>query len=340
MTEKGERPLDGAQDDRPDVGEEPTPARYTTSGSGVQDPDHLAEAAPELARPVAEAAPAPEAADSREGAEDDDEERYETPLSTKIRTIVVSVIVFLVFAAIAVPIYSTLQPEYYSRYPQLRVRMQNWAKSTHSKIGCAGCHVDPGPIGFMGFAAKAIPDFYMQLIVGPRSTNLLSAPDREACQKCHTNYRQISPDGDLLIPHRAHVVVLGIQCAFCHRNLVHSLNTEGFNKPEMTTCLICHNGGKATNLCVKCHTQKQVPPSHKQADWLVIHSKMTKTIDCSKCHGWSPDFCKQCHSKKPASHVGNWKTLHAAVARPNPKRCHTCHTNDFCKRCHDKAPGA
>jgi hypothetical protein len=245
------------------------------------------------------------------------------------------VAVGLVIAVLLIlPVYSTLQPDYYSRYPALRVRMENWAKSTHAKVSCAGCHVDPGLMGFLTFAAKSIPDFYSQLLQGPRSTNLLSVPDKNACQKCHTNYRQVSPQGDLLIPHRAHVVVLDMNCAFCHRNLVHSLNTQGFNSPEMSTCLICHNGKKATDQCVKCHTGKQAPPSHQAKDWLQVHSQKTKTVDCGTCHGFTQNYCAYCHSQRPASHAGNWKTAHAVPARENPKRCLVCHTEKFCKTCH------
>jgi hypothetical protein len=232
------------------------------------------------------------------------------------------------------PVYSTLQPEYYSRYPALRVRMDNWAKSTHAKIGCAGCHLDPGPMGFLTFAARSIPDFYSQLLQGPRSTNLLSVPDKEACQKCHTNYRQVSPQGDLLIPHRAHVVVLDMNCAYCHRNLVHSANTQGFNSPEMSTCLNCHNGHKATAVCAKCHTGKQAPASHQAADWLQVHSTKTKSVDCGKCHGFTQNFCADCHSKRPASHTANWKSAHAVPAAENRKRCLVCHAETFCKTCH------
>lgn len=241
----------------------------------------------------------------------------------------------IVVLALALPVYLTLQPGYYERYPQLRARMHNWEMSTHAKVPCSGCHVDPGPIGFLGFSAKAIPDFYSQLVFGPKATNLLSVPDKEACQRCHTNYRQVSPGGDLLIPHRAHVVQLGMNCADCHKNLVHSVNTQGFNRPDMETCLRCHDGKTATKTCTACHTQKQVPKNHKRADWLTIHSTQTKTEDCGSCHGWSPDFCAQCHSQRPASHGKDWKQVHGTYAKEDPKRCKVCHKETFCKRCHD-----
>ena len=247
-----------------------------------------------------------------------------------------SAIALLIIVLLVLPVYSTLQPAYYQRYPQLRTRIANWEKSTHARISCAECHIPPGPVGFVKFAAKAIPSFYSQLVLGPSAQNILGVPDRSACQKCHTSYRTVSPTGDLLIPHRAHVEVLKVNCPVCHKNLVHSLNTAGVNKPEMATCLnLCHDGVKATNQCQKCHTRKQVPESHKRKDWLEIHPTMTESINSGQCHAWQPDYCRQCHLNRPKSHAGNWKTLHQFPAKQRgTKGCLFCHGDSFCKKCH------
>jgi hypothetical protein len=240
-----------------------------------------------------------------------------------------------VVVLLVLPVYSTLHPGYYSRYPSMRVRMHNWRVSTHARMSCIGCHVEPGAQGMLSFAARSIPAFYSQLIFGPKSTNLLSVPSNKACQKCHTTYRQVSPNGDLLIPHRAHVQVLHIQCATCHKGLVHVANPKGFNRPKMTMCLDeCHNGVKATNKCVKCHTHKNTPDSHNRPDWLQIHSKMTETVNCGRCHQWSPNYCQDCHKKRPSTHVGNWKKQHQFRAKVRGKGCLFCHGQKFCKQCH------
>lgn len=260
----------------------------------------------------------------------------EAPKRFGSRRLVVGAIALAVVVAVALPVVSTLNPNYYGRYPQMRERMQNWRHSTHAKMSCISCHMDPGVKGFVVFSARAIPSFYSQLIFGPKKTNLLSVPSIQACQKCHTGYRQVSPNGDLLIPHRAHVEVLKIRCAVCHKGLVHVANAQGFNRPKMTTCLsLCHNGVNATNKCVKCHTRKNAPPSHKRADWLEVHSQMTETVNCAQCHQWSPNYCADCHKKRPRTHVGNWKTLHQVRARERGKGCVFCHGESFCRKCHD-----
>jgi len=252
------------------------------------------------------------------------------------RTSVVVALVALVVVALVLPAVSMLQPGYYRRYPGLSERMDHWATSTHSKISCASCHVEPGVTGAVGFAARSIPAFYSQLLFGPNSTNLLGPPSREACRSCHTSYRKVAPSGDLLIPHRAHVEVLGMQCVVCHESLVHSPNRRGFNRPEMEGCLErCHDGDKATDKCVKCHTRKHTPRSHQDAAWPTTHGQLAKVQDCDSCHDWTPDYCADCHQKRPTSHEGNWKTAHAGPARERGKGCLVCHGGErFCKECH------
>jgi hypothetical protein len=247
---------------------------------------------------------------------------------------------YLIVMAVALllPLVLTLQPSYYQAFPSLSGRIAAWRESTHSLVGCSDCHVDPGPAGVLAFAERSIPAFYSQLISGPTTQNVLAVPSAAACLKCHKADRTVSPNGDLLIPHQKHVVELGMACAVCHKNLVHSPNSQGFNTPEMPTCLVagCHDGIKAKNDCVTCHTQIQVPPDHKNADWLTVHSTFVGKIDCAKCHAWTPNFCQACHEQRPASHVGNWKFEHQFAAnRLGTKGCLVCHDQKtFCDTCH------
>lgn len=251
------------------------------------------------------------------------------------RAVVAGVVAAILIVLLVVPVYSTLQPAYYSRYGDLRVRMDQWRHSTHARMSCSACHVDPGARGLLMFGVRAIPAFYSQLLFGPTKTNLLRAPDIAACQKCHTSFRQVSPDGDLLIPHRAHVQILKVNCVVCHEKLVHTSNPAGINRPRMAKCLaLCHDGKKATSKCTKCHTRKQTPVTHKWPNWLEVHSEVAKQDSCDECHAWSPDFCADCHKKRPVSHAGNWKSNHQVRARRSDRGCRVCHTEQFCKRCH------
>jgi hypothetical protein len=241
----------------------------------------------------------------------------------------------LIIVALVLPGISLSQPGYYRRYPALAKRMDNWATSTHSRMSCVQCHVEPGVKGALEFGIKAVPAFYSQLFGGPSTTNLLKPPTRAACQKCHTSYRKVAPSGDLLIPHKAHVEVLDMQCGQCHKDLVHSLNRRGFNRPEMEGCLEqCHDGDKASDECVSCHTRKEVPKSHKQAGWLETHGQEAKKQDCGECHDWTPNYCSACHKKRPPTHTATWKTDHGAKAKVRDDGCMVCHDKKFCEQCH------
>jgi hypothetical protein len=248
-----------------------------------------------------------------------------------------TVIALVLIVLLGLPVFSLLQPRYYERYEDLGPRMENWRESTHARISCSSCHIEPGIGGFVSFATKAIPAFYSQLLHGPRPENLLSTPGREACQRCHTGYRQVSATGDLLIPHQAHVEVLELDCAVCHEELVHADNTQGFNAPKMTMCLeLCHDGEQASAECTDCHTRKQVPDDHLREDWLLVHSEMVDTVDCGECHAWSPDYCADCHAERPEGHAGNWKKLHQYPALERGRDgCMTCHDEESCLECHD-----
>lgn len=249
---------------------------------------------------------------------------------------VTAALALIAFVAVALPVFSMLQPAYYERYPALRARMGHWETSTHSRISCMECHVEPGVRGALTFAAGSVPAFYSQLLSGPSQTNLLKPPSKAACQTCHTTYRKVAPSGDLLIPHRAHVEVLGMECTECHVDLVHSLNRRGFNRPEMEGCLErCHDGDKASDECVDCHTRKEVPASHRTPDWLGSHGEAASNEACGECHDWTPDYCADCHERRPASHTGNWKKGHARPASERSDGCLVCHGGErFCKECH------
>ena len=266
-----------------------------------------------------------------------DDDVAEKPAKSRRRFPVKSAIAIVVIVLIGLPIFSTLQPNYYGRYPDLGSRMDNWRTSTHARISCAECHIEPGAAGYLSFAAKSIPAFYSQMILGPSTTNLFDTPGVEACQKCHTSFREVSSSGDLLIPHQAHVEILEINCPVCHVDLVHAEGEKGRNTPQMTGCLEeCHDGEQASAECLDCHTRKQVPDDHLREDWLEVHSELTEAVDCGECHAWSPDYCAECHSQRPASHAGNWKNDHQYPALERGEAgCMTCHDEESCLECHD-----
>ncbi len=236
-----------------------------------------------------------------------------------------------------IPFYLTSLPSYYKRYTDIVPYYRTWQTSTHAEVNCIQCHVKPTRNQLVVFRTRMIGEFYLGFIINSKNSRILNKPANIACLECHSGSRTASPSGDLLIPHKAHIDVLKMNCNDCHSWVVHMKNPEGNHRPRMVACLECHDGERATNKCEDCHKRKSFPVSHKAKDWLVIHSEKSKEIDCKECHGWVPDYCKDCHQRKPVSHAGRWRTFHKLKVAEN-RNCEVCHQDSFCVKCHGEVP--
>lgn len=239
---------------------------------------------------------------------------------------------------VAAPAYVASQPQFLRRYPNMGAQYETWSASVHANVSCRSCHVPPDRVSQTLHGARMLGEFYLSLVSPSRRPDLMPAPVNGACQSCHIDLRTVSPSGDLNIPHRAHVVVLGLTCVRCHKFLVHRTNPGGTHTPWMAGCLVCHDGRTAKRECSACHTDKRVPEGHRAADWLVVHSQRQKVIDCAKCHRWTEDWCVRCHSRRPRLHTARWRTDHRDKVKAH-RNCEACHAGTFCFRCHGEVPG-
>jgi hypothetical protein len=147
----------------------------------------------------------------------------------------------------------------------------------------------------------------------------------------------VSPNGDLQIPHRAHVNVLKMECVQCHDYLVHELNPQGDHLPTMEGCLKCHDGNTAKATCTACHTRKAAPDSHRASDWLIVHAQKATDPECDSCHKWTDEWCADCHAVRPRSHTKEWRASHGEQVKQH-RNCEACHDGEFCVRCHGEVP--
>ena len=247
-------------------------------------------------------------------------------------------ILLAVIALVVVPAYLAGLPGFFSRYPTLEAKYRPWAASTHAEVACQGCHVRPRLLDRAAYRLRIAGEAYVSLVYRSRTPDLFPKPTDEACLACHSDLRTVSPEGDLRIPHRAHVSVLKMRCVECHQYLVHEKSPEGRNTPPMAGCLRCHNGDRAKSACSACHTEKAAPATHKADDWLIVHGKASAGSDCAKCHKWAADWCADCHSQRPRSHTKDWRAVHGARVAVH-RGCEACHAGDFCVRCHGEVPG-
>lgn len=236
---------------------------------------------------------------------------------------------------------------------------KQWKESTHANVPCYTCHGHRDFIGKIVSKVEALSELYHH-ITGTYEFPI--APKKftsdHNCTYCHPPTREFTLSGDLIDPHEKHhevhvegplVVWLngestvtlefnGQHCVYCHLNVVHA-DKEDSRRPQMEFCMEnCHDGSKATDECDACHTKKNVPPSHQAADWFEVHGQKQTEEDCAGCHDWRPDFCAECHKKRPPSHTDTWRTFHGDEARRDREGCYACHSDQLCVKCHGVVP--
>lgn len=247
-------------------------------------------------------------------------------------------LLFIVGLILAIPAYITSQNQYCSTCHSMEPYYKTWETSTHADASCVQCHVEPGFKNQVYHFVRTNREIWTNLVGAKGKSQYYSQPSNDLCFTCHTEYRDVSASGDLLIPHSAHVKMRNLACVDCHKYLVHYKNPEGKNTPSMTICYKCHNGVQAKKDCVACHTKKAVPETHRKPDFKEVHGELAKTTgkECAKCHGWTTGYCTECHLKRPASHEGiAFRTNHRHSAKVREAGCYVCHGKAFCKNCHD-----
>lgn len=256
-------------------------------------------------------------------------------LLRRIRRAVIAVAAVLVLAVL--PAFLSGRPGFFGRYPGLQDKYEPWAKSTHVSASCSDCHTPPDLVSTTVHAARMVGEFYVSLVSRSRVPDVFPTPVSEACEECHYDLRSVSPKGDLLIPHRAHVTILKMECVECHDYIVHEPSPEGKRTPMMAGCLECHDGDTAKDACTACHTEKGAPDTHKAQDWVVVHAQRGDDPECETCHAWTPDWCVDCHGRRPRSHGDDWRAVHRDQVAVH-RNCEACHDGVFCEECHGEVP--
>jgi nitrate/TMAO reductase-like tetraheme cytochrome c subunit len=136
-----------------------------------------------------------------------------------------------------------------------------------------------------------------------------------------------------------------------------------FTEPTMEDCISCHAARKISTDCKTCHKTEMLPESHNAVDFKTGgHGKLAeKDIrKCNQCHSlMSKDqlkgyqdptvldsflnkdkpivqknaddyakensFCRDCHSKKPASHTSDFFKTHGTTTKNGVDTCKACH---------------
>lgn len=236
---------------------------------------------------------------------------------------------------------------------EVRPNYETWARSSHNKVACTTCHG--------GTKIKGLAEIYKHITRSYNQPLRLKSPIRaEVCQECHTVSRVVTASGDLIVPHRWHIESGKATCFDCHRNVAHAgiegdegeswlghlqgLTARSY-RPQMKTCMNCHDGKKAPSKCDFCHKQIRLPDTHRARDWKTGHGTVAKKEyrGCIFCHAIaanqqpsqktltlgeavrSNSFCTNCHTRRPPSHTAEWQVEHKYAARRDREGCPACH---------------
>ena len=276
------------------------------------------------------------------------------PANQRLRWLIYVAVAFIVLTGVYLfsdyELKKLERPGYCATCHEIWPQYTAWKLSSHSQIDCLTCHGgDNSTLKRWARrrveARNALIHFFSKP-KHPFKQNLI--PPNEACGQCHTANREVTPSGDLIIPHREHTTVTGTPCAACHVDAVHAragkrmqaaLQKTGGNfdqaselvekelrnlgpkehRPLMGACMTCHNGKKAPSDCAACHKDLDIPENHQAMDWPYNHGTAArKDIQgCVYCHAVLLDVARP----------GEKVTLMQGV-RGNP----------FCVECHTKRP--
>ncbi len=182
---------------------------------------------------------------------------------------------------------------------EMNPEIATWKVSSHSKIPCTACH------------EVHIEDYKTKISLKSRPIKMTTAIPNSVCEQCHTVSREVTPSGDVIIPHQKHLAV-GVACVKCHAGVVHGkiaergLTTEGklknydawnedkakqlairfYTQPNMWTCINCHKAANVTRRCGACHSVIRELPSHNSLTWKSDHGIVARANvgECTKCH--------------------------------------------------------
>lgn len=246
-----------------------------------------------------------------------------------------------------------MQPEY-----------NTWKASTHSEVDCVNCHIDPGFKQIAKVqAGEVVKGIRKDQITTAAIIRMTKEIPNSACENCHNmSTRQVSPSGDIIIPHDKHMDK-DIACTQCHSSVVHGKIADRnmtfrtdyekwdskvgktamadlkFIRPTMDECMDCHIARKVTIECSACHTTGMLPNSHKKADFKTkTHGLNAKTElqDCNSCHKYMSTA--KIDGYEEASVVDKYLNPDSQDAAKNE---HTyAKENTYCQNCHKQRPAS
>lgn len=309
----------------------------------------------------------------------------------KIMTVLILIVVGIIFI-LKIGLHTTSSSTFCASCHNMSPQVHTWKASSHSEVSCTSCHIAPGFNNLVRQKAGGVKELYYTI------TDNYLAPIRmpslipnESCETCHEmSKRKISASGDIIIDHDIHDIQ-EVACVICHSGVAHGKVSEKrvtyksdyakwndmlakrfmedtkYTRPQMETCMDCHEVKKAPLTCDTCHSTSMLPEEHKAKEFITKQHMEQAKVDilyCDTCHSYTTktqveglkdknayitylsgekpsgvnvtveqyaktnDYCKTCHGIRPDSHNQNLFLMkHGQLANVNQEKCMTCHDN-------------
>ncbi|GAB4251428.1 MAG: hypothetical protein Kow00129_12290 [Thermoleophilia bacterium] len=270
-----------------------------------------------------------------------DESGRAVRLRLRYLVLILAAFAFIAFSVVYLPIAMTSTPSFCGNCHLMQDPVELWKESTHSNVNCIKCHIDPGFLNTVKHKVMSYKEIYGQFFGSGEMPEDVHLPSNESCLQCHSIDREVSPGGDIKIPHREHVEMRDLRCADCHFNVVHTRRAISGGAPPMDVCYMCHDGERAPDECETCHATPREEferEGHSAEDLLETHGALARDRieDCRRCHSEASGFCEECHSQAPATHArDDWRYTHRQeVEQDGREGCYGCHEENFCEKCH------
>lgn len=247
-----------------------------------------------------------------------------------------------------------MKPEFYT-----------WKASSHKQVTeCITCHAPPGVLKKVKYKLFTVKEWYAAITgdYGILIQTTTPIPDK-TCNQCHDmNTREVTPSGDLIIPHTRHQQ-LGVSCTICHTGVAHGniaqkqitfrsdygkwdeslgqrfMSDEQNISPDMDVCMDCHKVRKGPLKCSACHTTSMLPDNHKEEAFKIGGHGAEGAKDIM--------YCDSCHSYMSTVDVDITKGDESAYLQFLSQKNNKPRTmavreyaksNTYCKDCHSKSP--
>lgn len=271
--------------------------------------------------------------------------------------------VFIMAASTGAALKVTSTPQFCSSCHEMAPEYKSWQATSHSKIACVTCHIEPGAGSFVKHKLSSMVQLYEHFTGKIPQPIVMPHPIKnEVCEECHSTVRKVTASGDIIIPHDKHLKQ-GIACVACHAGVVHGFVAERgltgkkdyatwtLAKAEnhttfddtrlgMEVCLNCHeqvNQGKKPWLANEGQGQTEKQRVEEQQDLQKLAATATgklpnsvqSSVQTSSGELHPPLKCDACHGaiKTPDSHRdSSWKTTHGITARQDVRYCASCHS--------------